>query len=316
MDVQVAQTLYHAIDEGLKSTITTGTAKVMTATGVIYGTCWLIHLIMKSIYWLFQGLDVAFQDLLLTILKASFIIFFAFNVKWYVETVVPIVNGLPNGITQLLSTSSVSQTNLVDSLLQNFYDSLKLLLEKMDFSIFTKISVWLLGLLAFALYVIGAVPFILVCVGTLITLKAATSIILVVGPIFIAFSLFDQTRQWFWGWVSVLSGFMLTQIFFGIVLTLEMNFINANIIKPGAEVPTLLECFAILLYFGAFTLLATELPNYAASIMGGTPSGGVTGVGGILGRGTGLGTAGRMSRAAGKGIAKGVRSIRNRNKIT
>lgn len=312
MDVQVAQTLYHAIDEGLKSTITTGTAKVMTATGVIFGTCWLIHLTMKSIHWLFQGLDVALEDLLLTILKAALIIFFAFNVKWYVETIVPVVNGLPNGITQLLSTSSVSQTNLVDNLLQNFYDSIVKILDNMSFSIFTKISVWLLHLLAFILFVIGAAPFILVCVGTLITLKAATSIILVVGPVFIAFSLFEQTRQYFWGWVSVLSGFMLTQIFFGIVLTLEMNFINANIVVPNGEPPTLLECFAILLYFGAFTLLATELPNYAASIMGGTPSGGVTGVGGILGRGTGLGTAGRMANATRKGIGK----LRNRNRIT
>lgn len=316
MDVQVAQTLYHAIDEGLKSTISTGTANLMTATGVIFGTCFLIHLTMKSIYWLFQGLDVAFQDLLLTIGKAAIIIYFAFNVGWYVSTIVPVVNELPNGVSQLLSSSSGKQTNQVDSVIASYISALADMCEAINFSIWDEAAAMWLGILAIAFYVVGGVPYLLVVVGTLITLKTATSIILVLGPVFIAFSLFDQTRQWFWGWVSVISGFMLTMILFNIIVTLQVNFVNSVIIKDGKIETDLLSCFSILLYFGAFTILATELPNYAASIMGGAPSGGVGGVGGILGRGTGLRAAGRMSRATGKGIAKGIRAIKNRNKIT
>ncbi|WP_016857447.1 type IV secretion system protein [Candidatus Williamhamiltonella defendens] len=316
MDVQVAQTLYQSIDETLKSTIATGTANVMTATGVIFGTCWLIHLTLKSIYWLFQGLDIAFQDLLLTIGKASFIIYFAFNVDWYISTVVPMVNQLPNWMTETLSSSSMENTNQVDSIISSFGKAASKTASAMEFSPVSNPSATALGILGFVFLLIGGIPFLLVCVGTMITLKAATSIILVVGPIFIAFSLFDQTRQWFWGWVSVISGFMLTQILFGVVLAIEFNFINSVIVKNGEIKTDLLSSFAILLYFGAFNLLATEIPNYAASIMGGTPSGGVSGVGGILGRGTGLRAEGNMSKATGKGIMKGVNKLRNRNRIT
>ncbi|AWK15628.1 type IV secretion system protein [Candidatus Fukatsuia symbiotica] len=315
MDVHIAQTLYQAIDEGLKSTIATGTANVMTATGVIFGTCWLIHLTMKSIYWLFQGLDMAFQDLLLTIGKASFIIYFAFNVSWYIDTVVPVVNGLPNWMAQTLSSSGLAQSNQVDTVISTFFTALQNTIGAIKFSIWDEAAAMWLGFLALLFFLLGGIPFIMVVVGTLITLKAATSIILVVGPVFIAFSLFDQTRQWFWGWLSVIGGFMLTQILFGVVLAIEFNFINSVIINNGKIDTDILSCFSILLYFSAFTLLATELPNYAASIMGGAPSGGVSSVGGIVGRGSGLRAAGNMSKATGKSIMKGVNKFRNRNSI-
>lgn len=317
MDVQIAQTLYQAIDEALKSTLATGTANVMLGAGATFYILWLIYFTMKSIHWLFDGLDVVVTDLVLTIGKASFIIYFAFNVGWYINTVVPVVNDLPVWMAKTLSSSGNDQSNLIDALIGNYIKAVEDTALAMEFNpFFTDFSVIALGLLSFLFLLIGGIPFLLVCVGTLITLKAATTIILVVGPVFIAFALYPVTRQYFWGWVGVIGGFMLTQVLFSVVLVLEMNFISSNIVKSGTVDTDLLSCLAILLYFGAFTVLATEIPNYAASIMSGTPSGGVTGVGGILGRGTGLGAAGRMSKAVGKGVAKGVNRFRNRNKIS
>lgn len=313
MNVQVAQTLYQAIDKSLSSTITTGTSNVMMGVGVLFGIFWLIYLNMKSIHWLFQGLDVAIEDLVLTIFKASFIIYFAFNVSWYISTVVPVVNDLPLWMAKQLSTSGGEQSNQVDELISVFINAVQDTAQAMQFNPFTTtVDVIALGLLGFIFLLIGGIPFLLVCVGTLITLKAATTIILVVGPIFIAFALFPITRQYFWGWVSVIGGFMLTQVLFSVVLTLEMNFINNNIVKGNSVDTDLLSCLAILLYFGAFTVLATEIPNYAASIMGGSPAGGVTGVGGILGRSLGTTAATRMSKAMGKKLM----NLRNRNRIS
>lgn len=104
---------------------------------------------------------------------------------------------------------------------------------------------------------------------------------------------------------------MLTQVLFAVVVGIELNYINSFVVKNGAIETTLQSAFEILLVFGAFTMLATELPGYAASIMGGTPSGGVGGVGGLLGKTTGLGAARKMAGAAGSQIAKRFKS-RNR----
>lgn len=312
MDVQIAADLFRAIDESLKTTLGSGTGKVMMGLGAAFGSMWMVQFTLKSIYWLFQGMDAIFQDVIFTIFKMAIIVYFAFNVTWYIQNVVPFATGLPNWMGGVLSGQEGNQTNQVDTLIASYIDSLDKLISSMKFGWTEDWSVMFYAIVVILFYLMGGIPFLSVCVGTMITLKAASTIILVVGPIFIAFSLFDQTRQWFWGWVSLMGGFMLTQVLFAVVVGIELNYINSFIVKNGAIETTLMSAFQILLVFGAFTLLATELPNYAASIMGGGPSGGVGGVGGILGKTSGLGAARRMASAAGSQIAK---RFKGRNQI-
>ncbi len=307
MDVTIAQDLFQAIDEALKSTLGSGTAKVMLGLGASFGSMWLVHFTLKSIYWLFQGLDVIFQDVIFTILKMAFVMYFAFNVSWYIQTVVPFVTDLPNWIGGVLSGSGLEGklTNQVDKLIAGYIGSLDKLISAMEFGFTQNWGTMFNSVLTILFYLIGGIPFLSVCVGTMVVLKFSTSILLVVGPIFIAFALFDQTRQWFWGWVSTISAFMLTNIFFSVAIGVELNYINNFIIKNGTIDMSLLGAFEILIVFGAFTLLATELPGYAASIMGGASSGGVTGV-------PGGGAAKRMAGGAAKKLGGAARSIATR----
>jgi type IV secretion system protein VirB6 len=90
-----------------------------------------------------------------------------------------------------------------------------------------------------------------------------------------------------------------------------MNFLNTFVIKGGEIQTDLVSCFSILLYFGSFTILASELPTYAASIMGGAPTG-TTGVGGILGKTMGVNQASKVAKGAGNLLNR----MRNRNKIS
>ncbi|WP_324729575.1 type IV secretion system protein [Pseudomonas chlororaphis] len=295
LDVQIAAHLFKAIDDSLQTTLASGTAMVMAGLGASFGTMWMLQFTIKSIYWLFQGMDTIFQDVIFSVLRMAVIVAFAFNVTWYIQTIVPIVTGLPTWMGGVLSGHEGTQTNQVDILIASYVDSLDKLVSMMKFGWSEDWSVMFYAILVIVFYLMGGIPFLSVCVGTIIVLKAATTIILVVGPIFIAFALFDQTKHWFMGWVAVIGGFMLTQVLFSVVVGIELAYINAFIAKNGVIETTLLSAFEILLVFGAFTLLATELPNYAASIMGGTPSGGVGSVAGLLGRTTGLGAATRMA---------------------
>jgi type IV secretion system protein VirB6 len=313
MDIQVeiAGGLFKALDAALQGTLGTGTGKVMMGLGASFGSMWMLNFTIKSMFWLHQGLDVIFQDILWSIIKMAIIVSLAFNVGWYISNVVPFVTGLPDWMGGVLSGHEGPATNQVDGLINSYISSLDTLVSSMKFGWTEDWSVMFYAILVVIFYLMGGIPFLSVCVGTMITLKVAMTVILVVGPIFIAFALFDQTKQWFWGWVSVMGAFMLTQVLFSVVVGLELNYINNFIVKNGEIETTLVTAFTILLVFGAFTLLATELPNYAASIMGGTPSGGVGGVGGLLGKATGLNTARRLAGAGARGIASRFKS-RNR----
>jgi type IV secretion system protein VirB6 len=122
--------------------------------------------------------------------------------------------------------------------------------------------------------------------------------------------MFDQTRQWFWGWVSAIAGFMLTQILFSVILAMEMGFINTLLIKDGVINVSIAGNIGMLIVFSTFTLIATELPGYAASIMGGTPTGGARGLGGIISKASGIGAARQMAGGVSRLLARRRNNIK------
>ncbi|HGJ5922697.1 type IV secretion system protein [Arsenophonus apicola] len=293
MSIEVAQPIFDAIDNAAKVQMH-NVAQVMTGLSGIIGLFWMIYIGVKALYWYFEGLTVVIQDVLMTIFKASCIMMMAFSIHWYMSVIVPTVTDFPVWLGNTLSGNSNDNTNLVDGVVSTYIGGMEKLISaiKFDTSAFVVIT-------SLIMYILGGVPFLGVAVGTLITLKVATTLILVVGPIFIALALFPQTKQYFWGWVGVLGGFVLTQALFAMVLALEISYINANIVTENVKLD-LLGCLGILLSFSAFTMLATEIPNYAAAIMGGAPSGGVSTVGGIAGKALGTRAATNMA----KGLSK------------
>lgn len=297
MNIQVAQDLFNAIDAAAKTQMG-NVNKVMSIAGIVVGAFWMIDILMQSLFWYFEGLTVVIKEVLFTIFKASCIMFMAFSVSWYVSTIVPTVTELPVWLGNTIAGNTSENTNLIDGLIVSYVDGLIKLFKaiKLELGAF-----FVIGSIFF--YVLGGVPFLGVAVGTMITLKAATTLIMVVGPIFIALALFPKTQQYFWGWVGVLGGFILTQALFAVVIGLEINYITSNVLKADANY-SIGSCLGILLTFGAFTLLATELPNYAASIMGGAPSGGVSAMGGIASKGLGITPASRMAGSFAKKLMK------------
>ena len=92
-----------------------------------------------------------------------------------------------------------------------------------------------------------------------------------------------------------MGGFMLTQIFFSVVIALEINFITTKIVTGGEVKLDWVGAFAILIVFNAFTTISAVLPNIAASIMGGG-SVPVTSAGGLMGKTLGAATGLRMAK--------------------
>ncbi|MGN2498847.1 type IV secretion system protein [Serratia nevei] len=299
IELHIADTLYRAIDTALSGTISTGTSLLMIGVGTLFGTFWLIDRTVNSITWYFKGFEGVLRDEIMNAIKSAFIIFSAFNISWYMNVVVPFVNDMPTWAMAQLASGGIGN-NQVDTLINGFLNGVWEFIKTMKFNPLTNdFSIIIGGVVTLVAMLLGGVPFLLTCVATLMTLKVATALFLVVGPLFIAFGLFDQTRQYFWGWVSLIGGFMLTQIIFGVAITLEINFLNAYVITSdpnGLLSGTFSGAFALLFYFGAFTAIATEIPNYAASVMGGSPSG-VHGLKKLLLKPTGLGAATRMSGA-------------------
>lgn len=305
--------LFESLDLALKSTLSTGTAKVIAGLGALYGTLWVLQLTAKSLVWFWHGLSIAIQEVVFSTLRMATIVAVAFNAGWYISTIVPFVNEFPNWVSEILSHGDGSQANQVDGAIGQFLQIVEDFIALAKFNPFVSgFDVMLQSSIGLAFLVSGGIPFLSIVVATLITLKVATTVLLVLGPLFIAFLLYDQTRQWFWGWVSTLAGFMLTQVMFSVILAIELNYIRDSIFSvDSAETPVGWgRTISILLIFTAFTHLAMELPNYAASIMGGAASQS-TGLKGVLGKAAGISAARKIGGLAAKGLGR----LFNRNSI-
>lgn len=306
MDVQVIQPIFDAIDAAMSGTLISGTSKLIKVAGAIFGSFWLAHFALKSIGWLYQGMDMIFRDIIFSMIKVAFICSCAFSISWYMEVVVPFVSNAPAGITQLLTGSESHATNQIDILIGTYLDTVFKVLDNLDVGIFdTHINDLAAAIITLAILIISGLIFLGVCASTLIVLKLSTTIFLVIGPVFIAFFLFDATKQYAWGWINLIAGFMLTNILFGVVVSIEINYINANLIgSDGMMKWQWANLFAMPLIFGAFTALAQAIPGYAASVMGGSSAGNGGGLGAMLNYG-GVGAARKMAGALGRFTPKG-----------
>uniref|UniRef100_UPI0013004FB3 type IV secretion system protein n=1 Tax=Pseudomonas huaxiensis TaxID=2213017 RepID=UPI0013004FB3 len=246
--------------------------------------------------WLFQGMDMIFEDVIYSILKMGIITGFAFNVGWYMENIVPLVSSIPAGITQILVGSDSNSANMVDTLIGSYMNTVIEFMKGLDFSLFNSdVADLAAAIIALAILVLSGLAFLGVCVSTLIMLKLATTLFLIVGPVFIAFFLFDATKQYAWGWINLLAGFMLTNILFGVVVSVEVTYISNTILPANGPIKAdWISLLSMPLVFGAFAVLAQTIPNYAASVMGGTPIGSSS-VGSML-RSGGVGAAFKMAK--------------------
>lgn len=313
MDVQVVQPIFDAIDAAMSGTLINGTSNLIRVAGAIFGSMWLAHFTLKSIGWLFQGMDMIFRDVIFSMLRMAFICGCAFKISWYMETVVPFVSNAPAGITQLLSGSESHATNMIDTLIGAYLDTIFKVMDAMHFSL-TGLDDFAMAAITFGILIIAGLAFLGVCVSTLLVLKLSTALFLVVGPVFIAFFLFDATKQYAWGWINLIAGFMLTSVLFGVVISIEINYINSNLMGPDGMLKwQLANLIAMPLIFGAFAALAQAIPNYAASVMSGSPVGNAGGLGGMLKAG-GFGTAMNASKGIGR-LGKAAYNRFGRNSI-
>jgi type IV secretion system protein VirB6 len=312
MEINIVQPIFEAIDAGLNGTLATGTAKFMGIMGIVVGAFWLIYMLLETLYWYFNGLTQAIQEIATQAFKAIFITFFAVGLQPYLTVVVPVVTNAPGELTQVLTGAKTVSTNQVDTLITAFINTAIKVFNAFELDIFN-LNATFAGIMCFLLLVICGSTFLATCVATLIVLKISTTIFLAIGPLFILLALFPQTRQYFWGWVNLIGGFMLTNLLFGVVITLEINYINSNIIgSDGMVKASWVNILSMPLIFGALTVIAQELPNFAASIMGGTPVGNGGGVRGMMGSNmTGINSALNARKAMKKQMGKLRKKIGN-----
>ncbi len=104
------------------------------------------------------------------------------------------------------------------------------------------------------------VLFLISTLGGIVMLRFAAAILLALGPIFIAFLLFDATRGWFAGWLRGLMGTMIASFGVAILLGIELALLEpwvASLVARRAAEQTIAGAPVELLAVTAMFALAT-----------------------------------------------------------
>jgi type IV secretion system protein VirB6 len=77
--------------------------------------------------------------------------------------------------------------------------------------------------LNFVLLIIGCVPFVVACCVTIVIAKIGMSLVLTVGPLFVACAMFPATRAWFNAWLNAVVSYALIPLFVSVVCGLGLG---------------------------------------------------------------------------------------------
>jgi type IV secretion system protein VirB6 len=137
--------------------------------------------------------------------------------------------------------------------------------------------------------------------GLLLLAKIGTAGVLVIGPLFIVFLLFDTTKRFFENWVSGLATMSFITILvaiFGSMLLYVVSKYAASAVASGASV-TVAEIIVMLAVGGAIFYVLCQTRSIAAQLGGGIALGSYNVIGRAIAKG--LGTAQQVARGSAEG---------------
>ena len=185
----------------------------------------------------------------------------------------PLFHGMPDAISQALAGHTVTS---VGSVFDDYYAQCDVIVARIETEAATYIDINPYKLVLYILSLcLKALAGLSAAIGFSITVfaKLALAIIIALGPIFIALSLFETTRRLFHGWLG--------QAFNYIVLMAVIIAITALITDLGATAITASEgvgdaalgavLFAVYIFLG--TVFFFQAPSIATGIAGGAAAG-------------------------------------------
>jgi len=291
--------------------------QIMGGFGEIFAAAIGLYLVivLLSYMWTGQASQIPFMDLFKRFFFLALVCAFAFNGENYIQWVKVPVLGIPNDIASFFSTTGTPTASTIDTMLnQNFeviFETLGILGKTRFWNLSMSLIVEVV-LSVIIILVLGTI-YVVLAFSYLMVAKVLINVLLIIGPIFIMFSFFAPTREYFTKWL----GQILNYIFLIVIFTAVFTFLNNALLsvvnghegtgiyigKDGLGVDSLVLKF--LFMYSLFIAVIMAVPTLASSLTGGV----------------GISPFGQVSQLAGAGKAglakalsggRGLASLLNR----
>lgn len=236
----------------------------------LFSTLFGIYLIFVMIsYWHGGGIDEMFVDFMKRMIAFSFLVALAFNASYYHE-LANIIYVLPDDLAKAFGSMEysggaldkiVDDVNVVTDKLE--LQQLNLGITEFYLSIKYTIAIWqievFMGILLtvlFAFYILA---------------KVSLALVLMIGPIFIAFGMFPATRQYAMNWAGQCLNYVFNIVLLSLIGSMMLTFITDYIDIMGVEDIASAGALGVILLLTliVFVLLCWMTPQIASALTGG-----------------------------------------------
>ncbi|MES2206789.1 MAG: type IV secretion system protein [Pseudomonadota bacterium] len=251
--------LFNKIDASIINVVNTGSSNMIGLISPLMAVCFSIYVMLILFSYMRGSNDEAIMDFFTRMITWAVIITFGINITYYSSYVVPFFTGLGDDLAKAINSGS-STPNALDGLINSYLDAVVKIFQEAsgwEQTIYAGIIIILLSITALASFGIAG--------GYILLAKILLSLVLAIGPLFIAMALFPATRSYFGLWVGQCVNFVLMSVLFTFICNIQISFMT-NIVPKDLDITAL---FKAILTGITFILIDFYIPTLAASLSGG-----------------------------------------------
>lgn len=285
--MDIFQSIFERIDNLVKSEIMGKTAEIMNMLSPIFLSAFIIYVMLVFwSYWQNPNPENTMIDLIKRVMVWGVIISFGINIGNYSNTVVPIVLGLGDGLSQAFSGHTGSNASSLDALASQIVDLVNANAQKAweTDGIVETIGAVIDTTINNAIILIASAIFLVIASAYIILTKVFLAILAVVGPIFITCFLFLATRQFGMAWINQVVNYSFLMLFINIAGGFFIAYINdvlsamtTGLAQSGTSLDGVIATSAIMQIVLAtllFVVILLKLPELASGLAGGIAANG------------------------------------------
>lgn len=274
------QYLFGWLDNTLIPMLGGSVAQLVTLISPVMGAAVILSFVLWAIRYVKEEMPI--MDIVWRHFVLMAVCFFGMNASYYVSTIVPLVNGIPDDIATAFSQSSTQGEvgGIIDGMILDDAQLIQQIWSETKTITFTGIKIDNIFNATRATIIISGLGGIYIALSffLIFVAKLMVNVILAIGPIFILCAFFAPTRNYFTLWVNQLVNYMLLSILFAVVFSVQHTLVQDIVdIDPDTGGLTDLVAAQLLVIYLVCIGTIIIIPVLASSLSGGMGLNGVIG---------------------------------------
>lgn len=281
--------IFLEIDNTVLTNLAGGTANLANIVAPAFQAVFLVYVVFVAwSYWQNNAsIESSAIDLVKRVVVWGLILGFSMNISGYNSTIVPLVLGLGDGLSQAFTGGGATNAVALDTLATQIVDIVNANASaawEVE-GIGEKIGAVIGSTFDNALILITSSLFFVIAAAYIVLVKIFLAILVVLGPIFIAFLLFPATRQYGMNWINQVLNYSLLTLLVNIAGGFFIAYVNTvlgGITGAGGaagalifnDVVAMSAIIQIVLATLMFVIILWKLPELASSLAGGMAANG------------------------------------------